>query len=213
MKRHVDQQTSSVTISAVRGDDTDTAIFRLELPLTRELKTFLRPHHLRMCERFYRFKLDGQSHVQAHLGWTRGDDVKACIAQVARTIRFMDVTGLAPTCEEIYGYKTFSPQQRLPGQDHATRWRDPSTNAIVMLDEPYGYVDTLFEDRRSWAARHGLAVRRLGYRGTYRPGCGIVCDLVYRVEEREFAQNVTNWVEKLDSLPEIQDSAEANLDV
>lgn len=63
------------------------------------------------------------------------------ITQVARTLRFMDLTGLVPSSREIYGFQTFSKDQRLPGQDHATTWRDPVTKALVMLDEPYRFVD------------------------------------------------------------------------
>ncbi len=55
----------------------------------------------------------------------------------------MDVTGLVPSLKEIYGFRTLSRSQRLPGQDHATTWLDPATDALVLLDEPYGYIDHL----------------------------------------------------------------------
>lgn len=203
MTQQSDNQMPCVTISALIGDEIDNATLRFEMPLTREMRTFLRPRHLKMCDQFHRFELVGPDHIEGRLGWVAEDYASEAIGQVARTIRFMDATGLLPTSEEIYGIKSLSKEQRLPGQDHATTWRDPETNAIVMLDEPYGYVDNLFTDRVGWAKRHGFSVHRLNYQGTHRPGHGTVCDLVYPVEQKVFVQSIIKRIEEIDILCEI----------
>lgn len=213
MPQYSGRQTFSVTISATIGAGTGHKTVRIDIPLTRPLGSFLRLRHLRMCDQFHRFNLVGPQHIAGELGWVDEEEVRARLCQVARTVQFMDVTGLVPTCEEIYGTNTFSQQHRLPGQDHATTWRDTDTNIIFMLDEPYGYVDHLFPERKNWAERQGLVVHRLDYQGTYRPGCGIVCDLVYRAEQKEFVQEIINRIEKLDSLPKIEDLGRAYLHV
>lgn len=205
--------TFSITITAEIGSGAANETIKINMPLTRPLKSFLRHRHLRMCDQFHRFHLVGPKHIAADLGLIDKVHVHESIAQVARMIQFMDHTSLVPTSEEIYGVRTFSKDLRLPGQDHATIWRDPGSNSIVMLDEPYGYVDDLFPERKLWAARNGLIVHRLQYKGTYRPGCGIVCDLVYRAEQRKFAKRIIDRVEKIDSLPKIEDLGRAYLDV
>lgn len=206
-------QTCSARVSVTTRSETNNETKQIKIQLTRKLSSFVRPRHLKMIDRFDRFQFIGLHHIHAHLGRTSEAHAFESLCKAARTIRFMDRTGLLPTSEEIYGFNTFSPQHRLPGQDHATTWRDPETNVIVLLDEPRGYVDTLFDDRDDWAAHHGFAVRRLNYAGTYRPGCGLVCDLVYRVEQKSFVQKIIERIEKLDLLPEIEDSWRANLDV
>ena len=82
-----------------------------------------------------------------------------------------------------------------------------------MLDEPHGYVDEMFPDRESWAARNGFIVHRLTYQGTYRTDGSIVCDLVYLAGDEQFAQKIINRIERLDSLPKIEDLLETYVDV
>lgn len=208
-----DRLVPSVTISVSIGPASCGATLEATIPLRQNLRAFLRPAHLKLCDRFDQFRLVGKDRIQADLGLVR--EAYACerILQVARTIQFMDATGLVPTSQEIYGRPTFSRSQRLPGQDHATTWCDPDTGVLVLLDEPFGYVDEMHGKRKSWAKRHGYVVHRLDYQGTYRPGCGIVCDLVFPEEQKTFVQKVINRIEKLDSLLEIQDSVGANLNV
>jgi hypothetical protein len=200
------------TLSAVFSDDPQMAPVQLNLPLTRPLSSVVQAKHLRMCDRFHKFRLAGPDLIKGRLGIVGSHHAKERIAEVAKTIRFMDVTGLVPTPKEIYGYTTCSKDQRLPGQDHASTWLDPATKTIVMLDEPYGYVDQMFPDRKGWAARHGLEIRRLDYAGTYRSDPRIVCDLVFLTSQKTVAQKIISRIETLASLPEIQDSVGANLD-
>ncbi len=121
-----------------------------------------------------------EDRVEANFMSAREDYVRERITQVARTIQFMDVTGLVPSSREIYGFRTCSKSQRLPGQDHATTWQDPVTKALVMMDEPYGYVDQFFTSRNHWAEANGFCLRRVTWPGTYRPRHGTVCDPVNR---------------------------------
>ena len=132
-------QAFTATISVATGRDADTKTIQIQMALTRKLNSFLRQRHLKMLEQFDRFEFVGPDHIHADLGWTSEHQVWESLGQATRTIRFMDQTGLLPTSEEIYGFKTFSPQHRLPGQDHATTWRDPETNVIFVLDEPLAH--------------------------------------------------------------------------
>lgn len=166
------------TISASFSNDRGRWILRSRTPLRQDLRLFLKPRHLRICERFDQFCLAHDNSIEADLGRVNETFVRERIAQVVHTIQFMDATGLRPTLEEIYGFKTYSKEQRLPGQDHATHWVDPRTGGHIMMDEPYGYVDKLYAQRQAWCERNGLIIHRLKWGGTYRPEHGLVCELV-----------------------------------
>jgi hypothetical protein len=86
------------------------------IQLSRLLGSFLHRNDLRICDRFAKFALVGQDHIVAEFGQVEDSYVRRCIAQVARTTQFMDATGLKPNTDEIYGFPTFSKEQRLPGQ-------------------------------------------------------------------------------------------------
>lgn len=171
------------TIFASFGDETCRSTMQATVQLSRELRSFLQTRHLKICDRFQQFHLVSHDRIEASFPVAREVYVRERITQVARTIQFMDLTGLVPSSREIYGFQTYSKDQRLPGQDHATNWLDPETKALVMLDEPYGYVDHLFPNRGDWAEAHGFCLRRMTWDGTYRPGQGTVCDLVSRAEQ------------------------------
>jgi hypothetical protein len=208
-----DHVVPSVTISASIDHASCGSTVQATIPLRQKLRAFLRPAHLKLCDRSNGFRLDAEDRIVAELGQVREIYALERITQVVRTIQFMDATGLVPTSQEIYGRTTISKSQRLPGQDHATTWCHPQTGAMVLLDEPYGYVDEMYRDRKSWAKRHGFGVHRLDYQGTYRPGCGIVCDLVFPEKQEKLVQNIIERIEKLDSLPKIEDLGRTNRDV
>jgi hypothetical protein len=190
---------ASVTISVSFGSSAPLrSIMQRSVPLSRELRSFLQPHHLKLCERFDQFHLSGHDRIEAILGRTRDAYVQQRITEVACALQFMDVTGLQPTSDEIYGGETYSKEQRLPGQDHATTWKDPVRQGIVMLDEPYGYVDQLFGNRNAWAESHGFSVRRLNWVGTYRPGHGTVCDLVSPAGQGALVDRIVALLEPLE---------------
>lgn len=180
----------SVLITAHFCDDVRLKTLETRVPLSRNLRSFLRPKHLRICDRFEKMVMVAEDHIEAEFSIVGDSYVRRCIAQAARTLQFMDVTGLQPSHEEIYGFPTFSKGQRLPGQDHATNWFDPTTGTLVMMDEPSGDVDQMAKHRKDWADQNGFVVRRLNWGGTYRSEQGSVCDLVSRVGQGVFIDQI-----------------------
>lgn len=185
----------SVLITAHFCDDVRRKTLETRVPLSRHLRSFLRPKHLRICDRFEKMVMVAEDHLEAEFSIVRESYVRRCIAQAARTLQFMDATGLHPSHKEIYGFPTFSKGQRLPGQDHATNWFDPTTGTLVMMDEPYDHVDQMAKHRKDWADQNGFVVRRLNWGGTYRPEHGSVCDLVSRVGQGAFIEQIVGKLE------------------
>jgi hypothetical protein len=186
----------SVLITAQFYDEIGRKTLETRVPLSRNLRSFLRPKHLRVCDRFEKMTMVAEDYIEAEFNHLQESHVRQRIARTARTLQFMDVTGLKPSTDEIYGYPTWSKQHRLPGQDHALTWFDPETETPVMMDEPYGYVDHLFPNRNVWAERNGFVVRRLNWGGTYRPEQGSVCDLVSRVGQGVFIDQIIARLEQ-----------------
>lgn len=186
----------SVLITAHFCDEVRRKTLETRIQLSQNLRSSLRPNDLRICDRFARFVLVGQDHIEAEFDEVSESHVRQRIAQAGRSIQFMDATGLRPSTEEIYGYPTFSKAQRIPGQDHAIIWIDPETETLVMMDEPYGYIDELFPNRNAWAERNGFVVRRLNWGGTYRPEQGSACHLVSRLRQGAFIDQIVGKLEQ-----------------
>ncbi|MBL3576182.1 DUF5623 domain-containing protein [Rhodovulum sulfidophilum] len=151
--------------------------------LGRGIRSFLRPQDLRVSERFHNMSIVADDHIQGHFGRADETYVRHCMAKTARALQFMDATELKPSTAKIYPRRTYSPEHRLPGQDHAITWRDPRTKALVMMDEPYGYINRRAEERADWASRNGYVIQRLEWGGTYCPEGQSVCDLVSHAEK------------------------------
>lgn len=189
----------SVLITAHFCDDVRRKTLETRAPLTRNLRSFLRPKHLRICDRFEKMVMVAEDHIEAEFSIVEAAYVRQRIAQAARTLQFMDATGLQPSHEEIYGHPTFCREQRIPGQDHAITWVDPKTGVLVMMNEPYDHVDhidQIAQRRKDWADQNGFVVRRLNWGGTYRPEQGSVCDLVSRVGQGVFIDQIIARLEQ-----------------
>lgn len=80
------------------------------------------------------------------------------ICEVARTLQFIDTTGLKPSdARQAYPKGRFD--NRVPDQDHASVWWDPVHRRHVLADEPYVRADDpISEKRLAWAARHGWEI-------------------------------------------------------
>lgn len=190
---------SSVLITAHFYDEIGRRTLETRVPLSRHLRSFLRPKHLQICDHFEKMSMVAEDHIEAEFNQLQESFVRHRIAQVARTLQFMDATGLKPSDEEIYGHPTFCKQQRIPEQDHATTWMAPKTGVLVMMDEPYDHVDhinQIAQRRKDWAQSNGFVVRRLNWGGTYRPEQGSVCDLVSRVGQGVFIDQIIARLEQ-----------------
>jgi hypothetical protein len=58
-------------ISVSFGSAPSRSIAQRSVPLSQDLRSFLQPHHLKLCERFDQFHLRGHARIEANLGCAR----------------------------------------------------------------------------------------------------------------------------------------------
>ncbi|TNF16507.1 MAG: hypothetical protein EP320_01730 [Rhodobacteraceae bacterium] len=199
-------RTFSVRITGHFNEDGARKTLVTHVQLTRGIRSFLRSRDLHVSERFHKMRIVADDHVEGHFGRASETFVVQSMAKTARTLQFMDATGLRPSTATIYPRHTYSKEQRLPGQDHAITWRDPATKALILMDEPYGYVESRSKERADWANRNGYVIQRLEWGGTYFPEGRTVCDLVSHVEKGIPIDGIMAKLEK--AAPGFRESAE-----
>lgn len=89
------------------------------------------------------------------------------VRQVARTLQFMDATGLKPSgAKRIYpggGY-----WNRPPLADHDSGWYDPESKAYLLLTEPYPRRLALDSpEQRQWEEKHKFNCKPLTWGSIY----------------------------------------------
>lgn len=168
----------NVRIAGHYNEDGARKTMVTNIRLGRGLRTFLRPRDIQICLRLYRMEIIADDHIAAFYAKQKASFVKDEMAKTARTLQFMDATGLKPSKAEIYRATRYDRHARLPERDHSLTWRDPETKALIMMDEPYDHVTPNHPSRVAWAAERGYEIERLEWGGTYYPEFGSVCDLI-----------------------------------
>lgn len=134
------------------------------------------------------------SHVSHSQSRARRD---ACIA--ARSIEFMNATGLQPSKARTKMYPGGNYQNRMPGADHDSDWYDPAAKQHVAVTEPYAAAAEHRSERHAaWMAKHGWDIRKTRWGGIYNPDGG--CEL-YLTADRSKGYSLAPLVERLDALP------------
>lgn len=90
------------------------------------------------------------------------------ICKAARTLQFMEATGLRPSDDYKGEYPQGDYDNKLPGSDHSTDWYDPAIGQFVLIDEPYSPA-IVSEERAAWAQQHGWHLQASKWPGIYYP--------------------------------------------
>lgn len=121
---------------------------------------------------------------------------KGQIERAARTLQFIDVTGLRPS----YSRKNLRPGGlTIPGRDHLTAWFDPLSKKHVLVDEPYG-LKSSGDERDAWATKYGRQILKPNWKGMHNPTGGTEA---YLIAERSY--DLTGLCDVLDSMPDEDD--------
>lgn len=114
------------------------------------------------------------------------------IETAARTLQFIDHTGLRPS----YSRKNLRPGGRvIPGRDHLTAWFDPIARKHVLVDEPYG-LKGLDDERAAWALRYNRQILKPNWKGMHNPTGGTEAYLI-----AEVGYHLAGLCNLLDSMP------------
>lgn len=126
-------------------------------------------HHMLLGDSFI---YDGQQLVCNALR-SGQDSTRFTLCQLARTLQFMDATGLRPSSSRSRIYPGGNVRNRPPGADHTRAWYAPDTGAFYMSDEPYQDEAHLLDQKRSqWAQQHSYAVLQAKWPGMHAPEAG-----------------------------------------
>lgn len=158
-----------------------TAKFTLSKPLN-ELMT---AYGFSICKRVAWYKMHDPLTLVPN-GWIDSRDTAArFLGKAVRTLQFIDATGLKPckvrASDDIMYYRG-QLREPFPGSDHATSWKEPKTNRLLFLNEPYPGPEDLDRNRRAWAVQNGYAIQRLEWGSLYWLG-NTVCDLISHKEK------------------------------
>jgi hypothetical protein len=118
------------------------------------------------------------------------------LTSAARSLRFMEYTGLRPSRGFRKTYPKGVVEEKLPGNDHATNWIDPSTGQFILIDEPYSGVPDEAK-RAAWAQRVGWQVIKTSWPGMYFPHS---CDLYVAADVRG-GYDLGKLVSEIDAMP------------
>lgn len=124
----------------------------------------------------------GEGRFTAHAGCRR--QAFEWALRTARALQFMAATGLRKGRWPAHGpwvklgggsYGQFA---GVPGQDHASFYRDPATRRLLMINEPYASDTFWAEERENWKAADLLDVRPLSWGSLYIAGGPIRSELI-----------------------------------
>lgn len=164
--------TYPVTIIEYWRDATakEAGTVKLELTLTQPLPQLVKPHHLN--GRLGNFRLiDGDTLDRRTTLGCRESTAKWFAARAARTLQFMDATGLKPCTKGSGIWPQRDINKRVPGGDHCVTWYHPELKQYVATDEPYhGELRPDDPERKAWCAKHGYDIEPVTWGGMHNPG-------------------------------------------
>jgi hypothetical protein len=150
--------------------DTKTAGWeRHWMPLQRPLVELVRNERALSSPFISGYRLEGKNCLVDRSGQVlRQSTAQWYAARAARTLQFMEATGLRPSRSRRKVYPHGNRDLAIPDNDHATTWFDPQEREYVYIDEPYG--DSESEDRTRWAASYRRQVVKPQWGGMHNPG-------------------------------------------
>ena len=142
----------------------------LRVNLSRPLTEVIAKHRVADARSLEGFRMEYADHLEHLTTAVTQDDARKRLLGAVRSLRFMEATGLQPATTQKMR-DLLRPLDDLPGRDHTSRWFDPATDEVLMLDEPYSRaIENRRDQRRKWLAVRGLHVESPAWEGIYYPG-------------------------------------------
>lgn len=138
------------------------------MPLKRPLVELVRNERALSAPFLSGYHLEGKNCLIDRSGYVhRQSTAQWFAARAARTLQFMEATGLRPSRSRRRVHPQGKRELEIPDHDHATTWFDPGQRKYVYIDEPYG--NPISEDRTRWAVEHGRQIIRPAWGGMHNP--------------------------------------------
>lgn len=142
----------------------------LSVRLSRPLTDLVTPTQLAAGKYIGGMRIEAADHLREHQRAQSQSYARWIVKLAARTLQFMDATGLKPSKGHSRVYPHGRYENAVPGHDHGTVWYDPDARRYIYLDEPYeGRAESRAEERCEWSARFGQTIVKPAWRGMYNP--------------------------------------------
>ncbi|MDG1581008.1 DUF5623 domain-containing protein [Pseudomonas sp. GOM6] len=139
----------------------------VSITLSRPLTDLLTARQVPACRNLSGFKMEFADHLELVGDLVDKERALEALEGVARTLRFVDATGLIPAyTQPLRGAMRIA--GALPSKDHSSWWVEPSTKEWLVIDEPYGKREG--KDRTDWLRDNGLFSVAPAWEGLYFPG-------------------------------------------
>lgn len=152
---------------------------QIDLKLQSSLTQLVRPHHLtgylgacKVADTVFLERTGQQRHA---------DETQWYIGRIARTLQFMDATGLKPSSARRC-YPTHEYDSRPPVADHDHCWFDPEARLHILSTEPYpGRSERGAPNQLEWEQRHCWSTIYVDWGGIYGNGTEFIlcCPAAY----------------------------------
>ena len=143
----------------------------LTVALNRPLSEIVTRSDLRRL-RHTDFRMEGPDHLVQREDVRFAESARADVLKMARTLRFMEATGMKPSSASRRIYPGGDYEKRPPGADHSSAWYDPATKEHCLIDEPYEAAESRRRTRPEWARVHAWRVEKADWDGMYNPEGG-----------------------------------------
>lgn len=143
----------------------------LTLTLREPLEKLVNKANLRRL-RHSDFRFEGPDHLVRPNDADSAERARSDILRLARTLCFMEATGLKPSLASRRVYPGGDLEKRSPGTDHDSAWYDPATREHCLIDEPYEAAKERRRTRSDWARTHGWRIEQADWPGMYNPDGG-----------------------------------------
>lgn len=171
----------------------------LAVSLATPLDQLVKPPYLKSARHFGAFRFGAPDHLTHDLLASSQSDARRRVCAAARTLAFMEATGLRPSAGRSRAYPRGSISNAVPGKDHYSEWFDPAAKAYVFVDEPYSRAaEHVSQERLAWARKHGWEMVRTRWAGMYNPDGG--CEL-YLAADKAKGYSLAPILAILDALP------------
>jgi hypothetical protein len=140
----------------------------LLVTLSRPLLELVSKAELKLVGGLASMRVAASDHlVKDMVGPTR-EYVRDSLCKAARALRFMEMTGLRP-CDYLEASRAMADlDEELPGNDHSSYWKLPTSGQFILIDEPYS-GPSVSDERAAWAKRNDWDLVAADWPGLYFP--------------------------------------------
>jgi len=140
----------------------------LLVTLSRPLLELVSKAELKLVGGLASMRVAASDHlVKDMVGPTR-EYVRDSLCKAARALRFMEMTGLRP-CDYLEASRAMADvDEELPGNDHSSYWKLPTSGQFILIDEPY-FGPSVSDERAAWAKRNDWDLVAADWPGLYFP--------------------------------------------